>query len=149
MISLGLPARCPITTKLLVIIPRCARSLQLGLTRLASTSRSMSPSCDKIATSESNPEAIARACAPEPLYDSLNSIERPVFFFHSALKAGTNPRSTTSRTTEYAPIESLVRVRVLCLATARNDRTEQRQTQPRCQADPIPHSPNPPDQRNQ
>ena len=37
----------------------------------------MSPSCDRIATSASNPEAIARAWAPDPLYDSSNVTARP------------------------------------------------------------------------
>ena len=48
----------------------------------------MSPSSESTATSASNPEAIARAWAPEPLYDSSNRTSRPVSAFHCAAKAG-------------------------------------------------------------
>ena len=56
--------------------------------------------------SDPSPDAMARACAPDPLYESLNLTDRPVFFFHSAANAGRIPSRITSRTTEYAPIES-------------------------------------------
>ena len=84
------------TTRLWVIIPSSGPSFQVGFTRPALTSDSMSPSCDRIATSASNPDAIARACAPEPLYDSLKSTDRPVFLLPLGLERRQQPSCRTS-----------------------------------------------------
>ena len=61
----------------------------------------MSPSWERIATSASNPEAIARAWAPDPLYDSSN-VELAPGLGSSTLPRtpAAHRRASTSRTTE-------------------------------------------------
>ena len=81
-------------------IPRWGPAFQPALTMPALTSVSMSPSCERIARSASNPEAIERAWAPEALYDSSNRTSRPVLLFQWAANAGSSPSWNTSRTTE-------------------------------------------------
>ncbi len=82
------------------MIPLPASAFQPGWTRPALTRTSMSPTWESMAMSASNPEAIDRACAPEPLYDSSNRTSRPVVRFHSSWKAGRMPSWNASFTTE-------------------------------------------------
>ena len=60
------------TTRLRVTIPLCGPAFQSFWTSPALTSSSMSLSSESTAMSASNPEAMARLWAPEPLYDSSN-----------------------------------------------------------------------------
>ena len=53
-----------------------------------------------MAISASNPAAMARDWAPEPLYDSSNRTSRPVSCFQLAANAGSSASWRTSRTTE-------------------------------------------------
>src|SRR4029077_20078687 len=65
VMCLGLPLRTMITTTELVTKPCVAFWFQLGETRPAFTSRSTSPSSEKLTTSACRPFATERLCSPE------------------------------------------------------------------------------------
>ena len=81
-------------------IPRPGPLFHASETRPAFTSGVTSSSKLRMAMSASNPAAMARDWAPEPLYDSSNRTSRPVSAFHLAAKAGRRASCRTSRTTE-------------------------------------------------
>jgi hypothetical protein len=69
-------------------IPPCGPDRQSLVMSPAFSMVCTSGSRDSATTSASNPSTTARAWAPEPWYDSSNVTVWPVFFCHSAWKAG-------------------------------------------------------------
>ena len=89
LMPFGLPGRTPITIRLVVAMPLpFVRACQPGSMRPVSSILVTSGSMARCTMSASRPSATARACEPEPPYDSVNVTFSPVFSFQSAWKAG-------------------------------------------------------------